>query len=135
MASKLFSEREGVVWTAARAAFGFHLPPPAAKPDRYLGVIRGVVQSADNAVEAFRAALEAKLPDARRRGQISHELFVRIPRPDAPNEAEILGIDLWCDAAGMAEHYAGPQPVYKVFVGKPHTSVWQQAHGGLWSEW
>jgi hypothetical protein len=135
MASKLFSEREGVVWTAARAAFSFHLPPPMARPDRYLGLIRGVVDSTDTAIEAFRAALAPKLGDARRRGQISHELFVRVPMPGQPAQSEIIGIDHWCDASGMEEHYSGVQTVYEAFVGKPQTSVWQQAYGGVWSEW
>ena len=135
MASKLFSKREGVVWMAARGAFGFHLPAPMSKPERYLGVVRGLVKSPEKAIEVFRAALEPKLSDARRRGQITHELFLRIPMPGGPSEPEIIGIDQWCDAAGMAEHYREVQAVYDAFVGKPQTSVWQQAIGGVWSEW
>src|SRR5258708_473076 len=75
MASKLFTERDGVVWMPARDAFGFDLPAPAARGDRYLGVVRGPVSAPEQAIGAFRKVLESKLTDARRRGQLSHQLF------------------------------------------------------------
>jgi hypothetical protein len=53
----------------------------------------------------------------------------------AAAEPEIIGIDHWCDPAGMMEHYRETQPVYAAFVGSPQTSVGQQAQGGAWSEW
>jgi hypothetical protein len=40
MASQLFSQREGTVWMPARGAFGFDLPAPASRPDRYVGMVR-----------------------------------------------------------------------------------------------
>jgi hypothetical protein len=135
MASKLFTERDGVVWMPARGAFGFDLPPPASRGERYLGMVRGPVDSPEKAIDVFRKVLEPKLSDARRRGQISHQLFVKAPTPGAPGAMEILGVDLWCDAAGMREHYADIGGYEKAFAGPRDASVWQQAAGGVWSEW
>jgi hypothetical protein len=55
--------------------------------------------------------------------------------PGAPADPEILGVDLWCDAAGMKEHYGDLAGYEKTFAGAPQSSVWQQAAGGVWSEW
>lgn len=135
MASKLFTERDGVVWMPARGAFGFDLPAPAARGERYLGVVRGPIDSPENAIGVFRKVLEPKLSDARRRGQLSHQLFVKVPMPGAPAQLELLGVDLWCDPSGMREHYADIAGYEKAFTGPRDASVWQQAAGGTWSEW
>jgi hypothetical protein len=135
MASKLFSERDGVVWMPARGAFGFDLPAPAARGERYLGIVRGPVSTPEHAIDVFRKVLEGKLSDARRRGQLSHQLFVKLPMPGAPAQPEILGVDLWCDPAGMREHYGDISGFEKAFTSAPLSSVWQQAVGGVWSEW
>jgi hypothetical protein len=135
MASKLFSEREGVVWMPARGAFGFDLPAAAAKGERFVGVVRGEVTSPDHAIEIFRQVLAPKLSDARRRGQLSHQLFVKIPMPGESAKTEVLGVDLWCDPAGMNDHYGDLAGYEKAFAGAPQTSVWQSAKGGVWSEW
>jgi hypothetical protein len=135
MASKLFAERDGTVWMPARGAFGFDLPAPANRGDRYVGVVRGAVASPDHAIDVFRSVLSGKLSDARRRGQLSHQLFVKVPMPGAPAGLEVLGVDLWCDAAGMGEHYGELKGYEKAFSAAPVSSVWQQAPGGTWSEW
>ena len=135
MASKLFTEREGVVWMPARGAFGFDLPPPASKPARFVGTVRGAVGSPEEAIDVFRKVLSGKLSDARRRGQLSHQLFVKMPMPGAPAGVEVLGVDHWCDPAGMKEHYGELSGYEKAFQGAPQSAVWQQATGGVWSEW
>jgi hypothetical protein len=135
MASMLFTAREGVVWMPAREAFGFDLPPPMAKPGRFLGVVRGAVSSPEHAIDVFRKVLAPKLSDARRRGQLSHRLYVKLPLPDDPTGVEVLGLDHWCDPAGMKEHYESIEGYEKAFAGTRQTSVWQQAAGGVWSEW
>jgi len=135
MASKLFSEREGVVWMPARGAFGFDLPAPASRSERYVGIVRGAVERPEDAIDVFRGVLAGLLSDARRRGQLSHQLFVKVPLPGAPAGLEVLGVDLWCDPAGMKEHYASLEGYQKAFRGAPQTSVWQAASGGVWSEW
>lgn len=135
MASKLFTQREGVMWMPARGAFGFDMAAPMSRADRYLGVVRGSVQTPEQAVDVFRRVLEPKLSQARRRGQMSHQLFVKIPLPGEPVKPEVLGVDLWCDAAGMKEHYGDIAGYEKAFREAPQASVWQQATGGVWSEW
>jgi hypothetical protein len=135
MASKLFSQREGVVWMPARGAFGFDLQAPAARGDRFLGLVRGAVASPEAAASVFREVLEPSLSAARRRGQLSHQLFVKTPMPGEPATPEVLGVDLWCDAAGMKEHYASLTGYARAFQGAPRTSVWQAAGSGVWSEW
>jgi hypothetical protein len=135
MASKLFSEREGVVWMPARGAYGFDLPAPAAKGGRFVGIVRGEAASPEEAIDVFRKVLSPKLSDARRRGQLSHQLFFKVAMPGESARAEVLGVDLWCDADGMKEHYADLAGFTKAFVGAPQSSVWQAAKGGVWSEW
>lgn len=135
MASKLFVEKEPTMWMPARGAFGFELPAPASKRERYVGMVRGAVASPEQAIEVFRSVLSPKLSDARRRGQISHQLFVKLPMPGAPATVEVLGVDLWFDAAGMQEHYGELRGYDKAFSAAPTTSVWQQPSGGVWSEW
>lgn len=128
--NKLFAKRDPVVWMPAKGAFSFNLPAAQGRNDRWLGVVRGVVRSPEAAIETFRAVLASKLPDARRRGQLSHEIFFRIDG----KEPEMIGLDVWCDAEGMQEHYRDLKGYEGAFAAKPTTSVWEQASGG-WSEW
>ena len=136
MASKLFSQREGTVWTPARGAFGFELPAPASRSERYVGMVRGSVASPEKAVDVFRSVLAGKLSEARKRGQLSHALFVKMPTPGpaAGNASEVLGIDLWADAEGMMQHYGELKGFEQAFSEAPRSSVWTQA-SGLWNEW
>ncbi|HWZ93078.1 MAG TPA: hypothetical protein VNW92_29670 [Polyangiaceae bacterium] len=134
-AGKLFSKREGVVWMPAQGAFGFDLAAPRGKSARYLGVVRGIVTSPEQAIEAFRSSLAPKLADARRRGQLSHGIYLRIPMPGETLAPELIGLDVWCDAAGMQEHYREISGLHAAFAGAPQMSVWQEAEGGAWSEW
>jgi hypothetical protein len=124
MVAQLFSHREGTVWMPARGAFGFDLPAPAARAERYVGLVRGPVESPEHAVDVFRGVHAGKLSDARRRGQLSHQLFVKLPTPGESSDPEILGVDIWCDAEGMKQHYAELKGVEKAFRGAPQLSVW-----------
>src|SRR5262249_21634966 len=126
---------EGVTWMPAREAFGFELPAPMNKNDRILGVIRGGVESPDAAIAIFRKTLAAEVPGARRRGEVSHALFVRLPAPGEAARPEVIGLDHWCDGQGMSQHYKEIAGVYEAFSGRPQTSVWEAARGGIWSEW
>ena len=134
-AGRLFSRRDAAVWRPVRDAFGFDLPAPRSKGERWLGIVRGPVVSADQAAQTFRAVLAPKLGDARRRGQLSHALFARLPFPGEPSAPEIFGLDVWCDAQGMQEHYRELTGFDRAFTGAPAASVWQEAAGGTWSEW
>jgi hypothetical protein len=133
--SRLFSKRDAAVWTMPSGAFGFNLPAPRGKNDVYLGVVRGPAASREKAIEVFRNVLAPKLMDARRRGQLVHQIFFKAPMPGDTGPIELLGLDVWCDAAGMQEHYRELSGYEKAFSGMPQTSVWEQARGGAWSEW
>ncbi len=132
--NNLFAKRDPVVWMPAKGAFAFNLPAAQGRNDRWLGIVRGVVKSPDACIEAFRGALASKLPDARRRGQISHEIYFRVPMPGESLPAEMIGVDVWYDAEGMQEHYREIKGLDGAFAAKPAMSVWEQAQGG-WSEW
>lgn len=134
-ASLLFSEREAAVWMPAEGAFGYELAPPMHLSGRYLGVARGPITDPAVAIKAFRATLEETISDARRLGQLSHQLYVRLPMPGQDTPAEVLGLDLWADASGMGEYYESLSGFEAAFSGEPQTSVWQQATGGTWTEW
>jgi hypothetical protein len=135
-AGQLFSARDATVWMAAQGAFSYHLPAPASKPERYVGVIRANIQSAEQAIEIFAAVDRKAQRDARRRGMLSHELFIKLAAPGETAPLELLGLDLWCDAAGMNEHYSDPHMsgLRGAFAGPPQASTWEQA-SGIWSEW
>src|SRR5688572_11822906 len=104
-AGKLFSKRDAAIWAPAPGSFGFELPAPRGKDERYLGLVRGPVASKEQAVAAFRSSLAPKLADARRRGQLSHMIFFKLPMPGDTSPPELFGLDVWCDAPGMQEHY------------------------------
>lgn len=136
MASQLFTQREATIWMPARGSFGFDLPAPASKSDRYVGIVRGKIENPERAIEIFKKAIGPSLSDARRRGQLSHQIFIKVPMPGDTSGLELLGVDHWCDAGGMQEHYGSLDGSYKTaFVGAPEASVWQAAGGGVWSEW
>jgi hypothetical protein len=134
-ASNLFGARDAAIWMPARGAFGFNLPAPTGKPDRYLGIVRGLVTSPEQAISAFRSSISPHIADARRRGQLSHELFFRLPMPGESLAAELLGIDVWFDPEGMQEHYGKLTGYEAAFSGRPDTSVWREPAGGGFSEW
>ena len=133
----LFKSRDATVWMPAREAFSFHLPPAMGSKERAIGLIRGPVGSPQAAIDAFRTLGVKGLRDARRRGQLSHDLFVKLNPPGDPSPAEIIGLDVWSSVAGLLEQYTGNADMAvlgSVFAGPPQASVWEQAPGN-WSEW
>lgn len=134
-ASMLFSEREAAIWMPAEGAFGFELPAPMHLTGRYLGIARGTIDDPQHAIDIFRDTHESTLSDARRLGQLSHQLFIRVPMPGQPAQAEAIGLDLWANASGMGEYYASLSGFEAAFSGESQTSVWEQATGGTWTEW
>ena len=134
---KLFSARDASVWMPAKGSFSYALPAAAGKNERYLGMIRGQIKSPEAAIAIFRAADLKAQRAARARGLLSHELFIKLNAPGDNAPLELLGIDVWCDAKGMGEHYSDPNEMKAIegaFAGKPDATVWQQA-AGQWSEW
>jgi len=134
-AGLLFSEREDVIWMPAEGAFGFELPAPMSLSGRYLGIARGSIDDPQHTIDVLRKTHEAGIADARRLGQLSHQLFIRVPMPGESAQLEAIGLDLWADAAGMGEHYSNLTGFEAAFSGDVQTSVWEQGPGGNWTEW
>src|SRR5262245_32457932 len=130
--SNLFAEREPTIWMPARGSFSYRLPAPKSKTDRYVGLVRGPIASPEAAIATF-AAVDAKAQrDARRRGLLSHEVFIKLAAPGDTSPVELLGIDVWCDLAGMGEHYGDATHMAALgnaFTARAATSVWEQAAG------
>lgn len=134
-ADMLFSDREAVVWMPAQGAYGFELPAPQHLGGRYLGVARGTVADPADAVETFRKVLAPTVSESRRLGQISHQLYIKLPMPGDDGPAEAPGLDMWADPAGMGEYYQSLTGFEAAYSGAAQTSVWEQAAGGTWTEW
>lgn len=135
--TKLFTSRDATVWMPARGAFTYNLPAAAGRNERYVGMIRGVIDSPEKAITIFRTADLKAQRAARARGLLSHELFIKLNPPGVTAPLELLGVDIWCDARGMAEHYGDPTEMKAVagaFTAAPDATVWAQAPGA-WSEW
>jgi hypothetical protein len=136
-AAKLFAARDASVWMPARGSSSYHLPAPAGRNERFVGVVRAPIASPQQALEVFRAVDTKAQRDARRRGLMSHELFIKVDPPGQSSAPELLGIDVWHDLQGMTEHYSDDTHMSGLrgaFAGMPETSIWSQA-AGLWSEW
>jgi hypothetical protein len=134
---KLFSKRDTTLWMPARGSSSYHLYAPKAHTERYVGLIRGAVKAPEQALGVFAAVDTKAQRDARRRGLISHELFMKLNAPGESSPPELLGLDLWSDFAGMTEHYADSTHMAGLgdaIAGQPQASVWEQANGH-WSEW
>ena len=100
-------------------------------------MIRGPVSSPEKALDTFRAVDISAQRDARRRGLLSHEVFIKLSPPGDSSPTELLGVDVWCDAAGMGEHYtddAHMGGLKNAFSGAPQPTTWEPA-AGEWSEW
>jgi len=127
----MFAHKDPTVWMPARGAYSYHLPPPRDAKTRFVGMLRGPIGSPEAAIERFAAADTQAVRTARKRGLISHELFIRV------DGAELLALDIWSDEAGMLEQYgdrAHMEKLVPAFTGEPAASIWEQAPGN-WSEW
>jgi hypothetical protein len=64
-------------------------------------------------------------------------LWVKAAEPGVPAEAEVIGLDVWLDAAEMSDYYErslGFEHLGPVFDGAPDSTLWRAAPGG-WTEW
>jgi len=132
----LFSGRDATVWMPAAGAFGFQLSAPSRRTDRLVGLVRGPIGSPEKAIEIFRNETRKRVRDARRLGQISHQLYVKLAPPGDRGPLELLGVDVWFDAKGMGEHYQALDmgALAPAFAGAPDATVWRAAPGE-WAEW
>lgn len=135
--SKLFSGRDATLWMPAQGSSSYHLYAPKTNPERYVGIVRGTVKAPEHAIGVFAEVDIKAQRDARLRGLISHELFIKLSAPGESAPAELLGLDLWSDFAGMTQHYSDATHMAGLgdaFTARPQTSVWEQP-AGVWSEW
>ncbi len=133
--AQLFKHKDPTVWMPARGSYSYSRPAQRDRTDRFVGMIRGPIASPEKAIEIFKAVDCKAIADARKRGLLSHELFIKLGPPGEP--LELLGIDVWCDEAGMNTHYEDAthmRDLAGAFSGKPSASTWRQAPGN-WSEW
>jgi hypothetical protein len=133
----LFSKRDTPVWAPATGFAAFHLATPSGRGVGGIGLLRTTVTSLEAAAPAFSAYAAATINRARRSGQISHTVWVRVPDPGQPQPAEVIGVDTWLDADEMSAYYdraIGFEHLGPVFAGEPDTSVWRAAAGD-WVEW
>jgi len=151
---RLFSAREESEWAPALNAFTFQVPAPVDAPARFIGMMRAPVNSAADAITALGKLVSTNLAAARRRGQLSHGLFVRVadtitirPASNARRSGgedvvvsaqpvEILAVDSWSTLEGLEEHYGDAVAMAgldNALAGPPTTSVWEQVGG--FAEW
>jgi hypothetical protein len=136
-ADKLFAARDAVLWAPAPEFGEVALTMPAGRAAVGVGVLRTTVTSLEKAASAFTAYLAASVNQARRHGLVAHRVFTRVPDPGAEPSLEIIGVDLWMDAADMDRYYElgiGFDLLGPVQAGAPDTSIWEAAPGD-WVEW
>lgn len=136
-AGRIFTQRDPVVWAPAAGFTGFHLPAPSGKNDRIVATVRGTVSSHAEARSIHNAIINAQTNNARKAGAISHEAYLRLAQPQSPQALEFFAVDVWMDAAGMAQQYARPDLAAafdKLFVSPASVSVWVHPAND-WVEW
>jgi len=132
----IFTEREPVVWRPAPGAFTYHLSAPKGKDARYVGVVRGPVHSHEQALAAHNEFASSAVNQGRMAGNLSHDVYFRLAQPGSPESLEMLAVDVWMDAAGMAATYSNPsygEVFGKIFAGMPSATTWQEP-AGEWVE-
>jgi hypothetical protein len=135
--SKIFKEREPVVWIPAEGFHTYHLPAPTGTTERIVATVRGMVSSRSEARTIHNALVGENINKARRSGDLSHEAYFRLTPPGEPESLEFFAVDVWMDAAGMNEYYNDPEFLSgfgTLFTAPPVIGVWQHP-GGEWVEW
>ena len=136
-AELIFTKREPTVWTPAEGFYGYHLPFPYGKNDRYVVMVRGTVSSRADAMALHNQIVAGGINGARMAGDLSHDVYFKLSAPGDAKLLEFLAIDLWMDAAGMGAYYQNPDfqsGVLKLFTAPPTVSIWVQTAGD-WIEW
>jgi hypothetical protein len=136
-AGQIFDSREPVVWAPAEGFFDYHIPAPYGKNDRIVALVRGLVQSREQAQAVHNELAGGQVNAARRAGDLSHEAYFRLTPPGTPASLEFFAVDTWMSAEGMREYYDNPEFLTgfsKLVAGPPTTSTWQHPAGD-WVEW
>jgi hypothetical protein len=148
---RLYSARVESEWRPAPGAVSLQFPAAAGAPARFVVLVRAPVHSAGAAVAALDKAVVAGLGAARRRGQLSHQVFVHDPAsvgarpasnarhgsgPAAAPPVEVLAMSTWPTLDGLLEHHHDPAVtagLEQAAAGPVAVSVWEQAGGFV--EW
>jgi len=136
-AGLIFTERDPVVWMPASGFASYHLPAPHGKNERIVAVVRGKVQSHEQACSVHNSIVSGAVNRARRAGALSHDAYVRLAPPDSPESLQFFAVDVWMDAAGMGQFYQDPEFLSgfeQLFTEEASTSVWVHPAGD-WVEW
>ena len=133
----IFAQRDPVIWMPAEGFYGYHFPAPSDQTQRTIGIVRGPVVSREHALQMHNALVGPIVNTARAAGSMSHEAYFRLASPGAAEALEFFAVDVWYNAAGMAQFYQNPQFLagfQKMFAAMPSATVW--AHpAGQWVEW
>jgi len=136
-AGQIFSDRDPVVWIPADGFISYHFPSPHGKNERYVGIVRGMVESRSKAQGIHNTLVGQSVNKARLNGNMSHEAFFRLTPPGTPESLEFFAVDVWMDGEGMNRHYNDPDFMsgfQQLFVGQPSASIWTHP-AGEWVEW
>ncbi len=136
-AGQIFSDRDPVVWAAADGFTTYHFPSPYGKNQRFVGIVRGMVESRSKAQNIHNTLVGQAVNKARMNGNMSHEAFFRLTPPGTPESLEFFAVDVWNDAEGMNRHYAEPgfmEGFQQLFAGEPSATIWTHPTGE-WVEW
>jgi hypothetical protein len=104
----LFTSYDPVVWLPADGFHSYHIAAPLGQNDRIVAMLRGAVTSLDAARIAMNGTWQQRVLAAHRQGLQSHEMFVRLAAPGAPEALEILGVDTWSSPDGLGSVYDDP---------------------------
>ena len=133
----IFSDRDPVVWAPAQGFVSFHIPAPFGSNDRIVAVVRGTVNSVDEARELHNTAMTKTISKARKLGMLSHEAYFRLAAPNSPEALEYFGVDVWMSGEGMGEYYSDEDFLASFnhfFTAEAADSVWVHPQGD-WTEW
>jgi len=133
----IFSERDPVVWAPAEGFTSFHIPAPFGENDRIIAIVRGTVNSKEEAQKLHDTAMTKTISKARKLGMLSHEAYFRMAAPGSPEALEFLGVDVWMNGEGMGDFYGDEDFLAgfnHLFTSEAADSVWVHPKGE-WVEW
>lgn len=136
-AGRIFSHRDPVVWIPASGFTSYHIPAPTGKNNRIVGIVRGELESIEAGRQKHNEFVSNLANKARRRGHLSHEVYLRLTAPDESPSLEFFAVDMWMNADGMAEHYQDAEftsAFPQLFASPPTADVWVHPTGD-WVEW
>jgi quinol monooxygenase YgiN len=136
-AGMIFSRRDPVVWRPAEGFLTYHFPAPYGRNERYIGVVRGMLPSRHQGCEVHNRLVTGTVDQARAAGNLSHEVYLRLTPPGAPESLEFLAVDCWMDLPAMASFYDNPDfqaGFHELFATPPAAGIWSHP-AGQWVEW